>query len=79
MAVVTVCGDFGAPQNETASLKVCNLKVRVYETYCMVTTDDRQGYKCYGISVDGTRIQRSLPLDTIQVQDHVTLLPTGSY
>ena len=45
----------------------------------MVTTDDGQGYKCYGISVDGTRIQRSLPLDTIQVQDHVTLLPTGSY
>ena len=29
MAVVTVCGDFGAPQNETASLKVCNLKVRM--------------------------------------------------
>ena len=37
----------------------------------MVTTDDGQGYKCYGISVDGTRIQKSLPLDTIKVQHHV--------
>ena len=45
----------------------------------MVTTDDGQGYKCYGIGVDGIRIQRSLPLDTIQVQHHVTLFPTGSY
>ena len=45
----------------------------------MVTTDDGQGYKCYGISVDGTRIQRSLPLDSIQVQHHVTLFLTGSY
>ena len=30
MAVVTVCGDFGAPQNEIASLKVYNLKVHIW-------------------------------------------------
>ena len=79
MAVVTVCGDFGDPQNEIASLKVYNLKVHIWRLTVWSLQMMGKVTNAMRLVLMELGFKEVLPLDTIQVQHHVTDFPTGSY